>query len=268
MKRIHLLFAAAFLCLSGCTGGGSGDSGDNGGSAPPTPPTPPTPTTADITLLFMGNSHTLVNDVPGMVTAMMRAGIPGKTVAEAVAPGSMFLEERLHHVVTVNLMRSQDWSFVILQAQQYSSSGQFTYSTEEAKELVRISRQANAIPIMFPEWPRRGFDETDRIFDLHVSIAQATPACVAPIPQSFDLALSRHPALTLHASDGNHSAPAGAFLAALVMYATMSGRSPADLPNFSQFAVNAATQTELRGIAAETVQLVPPHQWCPGDSFP
>ncbi len=115
------------------------------------------------------------------------------------------------------LLRGQDWSFVILQAQKYSTSGQFVYSTDEAKELVRISRVQHAVPIMFPEWPRKDIDETQRIFDLHVSIAQSEPACVAPIPQAFDLALARDPTLTLHASDGNHSAPAGAFLAALVL---------------------------------------------------
>ena len=136
-----------------------------------------------------------------------------------------------------HLLRSQDWSFVILQAQKYSSSGQFVYSTEEAKELVRISRTQHAVPIMFPEWPRKDIDETQRIFDLHVSIAQAEPACVAPIPQAWDLALARDPTLTLHASDGNHSAPAGAFLAALVLYATITGLSPLDLPALPQYPV-------------------------------
>ena len=42
-------------------------------------------------------------------------------------------------------------------------------------------------------------------------------ACVAPIGQAWDLSLARHPSLILHASDGNHSAPAGAFLAALLI---------------------------------------------------
>jgi hypothetical protein len=156
---------------------------------------------------------------------------------------------------------------VVLQAQKYSSSGQFEYSTEEAKELVRRSRVQNAVPIMFPEWPRRDIDETQRIFDLHVSIAQAEPACVAPIPQAFDLALARDPTLTLHASDGNHSAPAGAFLAALVLYATITGLSPLDVPVLSQYPVSASVQQTLRGVAAEVVQTVPPRMWCPGDAF-
>jgi hypothetical protein len=254
--NIRVLLASLMLLLAACGGGG-----DTHGGATSGPP----PATADISLLFMGNSHTSVNDLTKMVAEMVRAGRPGKTVASVEAEGWMFLDERLDDPPSMALLRSQQWSVVILQAQKYSSSGQVQYSTAEAKELVRISRAQHAVPIMFPEWPRRGIDETQRIFDLHVSIAQAEPACVAPIPQAFDLALARDPTLTLHAADGNHSAPAGAFLAALVLYATITGSSPLDLPPLPQFPVSTAVQATLRGIAAETVQTVPPRMWCPGD---
>ena len=254
---VRSILATLVLLLAACGGGGDAQRG-GATSGPP-------PASADITLLFMGNSHTSVNDLSKMVADMVRAGRPGKTVASVEAPGGLFLDERLTDAPSMDLLRSQNWSFVILQAQKYSSSGQVAYSTEEAKELVRRSRTQHAVPIMFPEWPRRGIDETQRIFDLHVSIAQAEPACVAPIPQAFDLALARDPTLTLHASDGNHSAPAGAFLAALVLYATITGQSPLDLPPLTQYPVTVSLQATLRGIAAETVQTVPPRMWCPGD---
>lgn len=250
-------FVLLVLLLAACGGGGQSQRG-GASSGPP-------PATADISLLFMGNSHTSANDLTTMVADMVRAGQPGRTVASVEAPGWMFLDERLHDGPSMTLLRSQAWSFVILQAQKYSSSGQVVYSTEEAKELVRSSRAQHAVPIMFPEWPRQGVDETQRIYELHVSIAQAEPACVAPIPQAWDLALARDPTLTLHAADGNHSAPAGAFLAALVLYATITGSSPLDLPALPQFPVSAAVQETLRGIAAETVQTVPPRMWCPAD---
>jgi hypothetical protein len=258
--KTKTILAALTLFVAAC-GGGSGD--DARGGATSGPP----PNGADISLLFMGNSHTSSNDLTRMVAEMVRAAKPGQTVASVEAPGSMFLEERVNDGPTLSLLRSQDWSFVILQAQKYSASGQFEYSTEEAKELVRMSRVQHAVPIMFPEWPRRDIDETQRIFDLHVSIAQSEPACVAPIPQAFDLALARDPTLTLHASDGNHSAAAGAFLAALVLYATITGLSPLDVPELPQYPVSASVQQTLRSVAAETVQTTPPRMWCPADAF-
>jgi len=248
------------LALTAC--GGSGESQQS------VLPSGPPPASADISLLFMGNSHTSSNDLTGMVAEMVRAVRPTRTVAFVEAPGWMFLEERIAHAPSNELLRSQSWSFVILQAQKYSTSGQFEYSTAEAEEFIRRARQQRAVPIMFPEWPRRGVDETRRIYDLHVSIAQREVACVAPIGRAWDLSLARHPALALHAADGNHSNPAGAFLAALVLFATMTGVSPLDLPALSRVTtVDAATQAQLRAVAAETVQVWPPHAWCPSDPF-
>jgi hypothetical protein len=245
------------LLLTAC-GGGDGGGQNN-------PPSGPAPASADIRLLFMGNSHTSSNDLTGMVADMVRAARPGRTVASAEAPGWMFLEERVNDSASLNLLRSQNWTVVVLQAQKYSTSGQFTYSTAEAEQLIRFARQQQAVPIMFPEWPRRDVAETQRIYDLHVSIAQEETACVAPVGQAWDLSLSRHPSLALHAADGNHSNPAGAFLAALILFATITGNSPASLPDFPQFSVDVATQALLRAVADETVRGLPPRGFCPSD---
>lgn len=222
---------------------------------------------ADTSMLFMGNSHASVNDLQGLVVHMVYSAQPTKSVAAVEAPGWMFLEDRPGHEPSMTLLQGQDWSFVVLQAQKYSTTGCCTYSTAEAKALIRMARVQHAVPIMFPEWPRRGVNETMRIYDLHVSIAQEEPACVAPIGQAFDLALSRYPGLVLHADDGNHSSPAGAFLAALVLMATITGTSPLDVPAFFVYGVDAATQEVLRVAADDTVQAWPPRTWCPNDPY-
>jgi hypothetical protein len=196
---------------------------------------------------------------------MVRAARPGKTVAYVEAPGWMFLEDRALDLAALQLLRENKWSYVVLQAQKYSESGLFDYSIEGAEILVRLARAAGAVPVLIPEWPRRGIAETQRIYDLHVSIARREPACVAPIGQAWDLALGRYPTLALHANDGNHSAPAGAFLAALVIAATITGTSPLEWPFMPQVDVDADTQARLRAVAAETVFVYAPRLWCPAD---
>lgn len=247
-----------FLLVVGCAACG-------GGSASAPAPDPGSPGVADFTLLFMGNSHTSFHDVPGKVAALVRAARPGRSVHAQEAPGWMFLEERANDPATLELLERRRWSFVVLQAQKYSTSGLFSYPVDGAIELARKSRTAGAVPILFPEWPRRDVNETQRIYDLHVSIAQREPACVAPIGQAWDLALARHPGLALHDPDGNHSAPAGAVLTALVIAATMTGDSPAGFAHLPQAGVDADTQALLRAVAAETVVAHAPRQWCPGD---
>jgi hypothetical protein len=243
------------LVIAGCGGGAAS------GSATPDG------TPAEISVLFMGNSHTSFNNLPEMVAAMIGAARPGQTVAVAEAPGWMFLEERASDPGSLALLRDGSWDFVVLQAQKYSTSGQYTYSTAGAESLIRAARAGGAVPVLFPEWPRRGVAETEQVYQLHAAIAGREPACVAPVGQAWDRARAAFPGLVLHADDGNHSAPAGALLTALVLAATITGASPVGFNNyFPQFGVAAEVQLQLRTIAAETVRAVPPRSMCPDDA--
>lgn len=247
------------LALAACGAGG-------GGSGSSTTAEPPPPAgIADITLLFMGNSHTSYHSLPDTVAAMVRAARPGRTVAVTLAPGSMFLDEHAVNPGTLELLDHRRWSFVVLQAQKYSTSGLFSYPVDGAVDLARRARASGAVPVMFPEWPRRGVNETEHIFDLHISIAQREPACVAPVGQAWDLARARHPTLSLHDDDGNHSAPPGAYLAALLIATTITGVPPDTLPALDVRGVDADTQAILRRIAAETVLAYAPRRYCPAD---
>ncbi len=243
--RLQSCAAAFLLLLAACAGGGGGS--DSTARVADTPPV----TNPDISLLFLGNSHTQFNDLSGMVADLVRAARPGKTVLVDVPAGFLFLDERLNDPQTLTRLNARRWSAVILQAQRYSSSGQFTYSTSEAEALVRMARNQGATPVMFPEWPRRGINETARIYDLHVGIARA----------------AANPGLVLHDADGNHSAPAGALLAAMVIAATLTGADPTQFPFIDRRDVDAATQQRLRAAAREAVGIAPPRAFCPGDAL-
>jgi hypothetical protein len=258
-RHLLALTLTLALLLAACGDGGSSGSAGNGGTA-----NPPPPVVADITILMFGNSHTVVGGLNEQLAAMLRAGLPGRSVAVVVAPGILFLDERLADATSMALLRGQRWSAVVLQAQKYSSSGLFTYSTREAEELIRLARAQSATPLLFPEWPRRGIDETSRIWSLHSGIAVTEPACVAPVPQAWDLAALRHPGLALHAGDGNHALPEGAYLGALMLYTTLTGLSPLALPDIA-VGVDPAVQRLLRQVAADAAAFMAPRAQCPQD---
>ncbi len=267
-KATHLarfLYSLVICIAVTACGGGVGSVPQTGNSNNGASNNNAAPISADIKVLMMGNSHTYFSSLPARLEAMLRANHPGKTVAVVVAPASLFLDEHSKNAQTMALLRGQSWNYVILQAQKYSSSGAFSYSTSEAVNLVKIARQAGALPILFPEWPRRDVPETERIFTLHVSIAQQAPACVAPIGQAWDLALQRHPNLALYGADGNHSAAAGAQLAALMLYTTVSGKLPSSLPDIAFADVSPDIQRQLRLVADDAVAALSPRKYCPQD---
>lgn len=209
-------------------------------------------------LLFMGNSHSASHDLPQLVASMLRAGIAGAEVETHLASGYHYLDERLQHQPSTSLLNDGTWTHVILQAQKYSTTGRRSYPTDSAEEWIRRVNDKNARAIMFPEWPREGNkEEGPRIHQLHQRIAQAEPACVAPIGLAWEQALEQNPKLKLYTSDGNHASLDGAFLTALVLYGTISKQDPAELPHLRTVQLNRKTQTALRQAASATLRLHP-----------
>ncbi|KAA1420983.1 hypothetical protein F0U44_01185 [Nocardioides humilatus] len=214
-------------------------------------------------ILFLGNSHTQRNDLPDTVAAMLRASRPRVDAVVAVAPGLMHLDERATDEATLDLMRSRQWDVVVLQAQNYSLSGSGSYPNDGSIALVREVRESGALPVLFAEWARRGIDETQIILDTYRAIADQQPACLPPIPETFDHALAEDPRLRLLASDGNHSSAAGAFLAALVLYATISGEDVRALPDIETPGVSDGLQGHLRDLASQELAQIPAARGCP-----
>lgn len=213
-------------------------------------------------LLFLGNSHTKRHDVPGTIAAMLRASRPRVDARVAEAPGLLHLDERATDTGTQRLLRSRHWDIVVLQAQNYSLSQSNYYPDDGSVSLVREARERGALPILFAEWPRRDIDETRIILHTYRSIARRAPACLPPIPETFDHALAQDPHLRLRASDGNHSSAAGAFLASLILYAAISGEDVTKLPHLAVPGVSPLLQAHLRDLAAEELTRIPATRGC------
>ena len=206
-------------------------------------------------LLFIGNSHSAADSLPDLVTTLIKADVPAKSAGSALAPGYRFLDERLDDGQTQQILSSRVWTHVILQAQKYSSSGLYYYSTDAAEEWIRRVKTQKARPILFPEWPRRGnTEEGPRIHQLHLSIAARESACVAPVGLAWEASIAQYPGLYLHASDGNHSNLMGSLLSAYVFYQVISGNSAAELPYVQSIKVSADIQQKLKNVASVVVQ--------------
>jgi len=208
----------------------------------------------DYELLFIGNSHSKVNGLPELVATLIRTGLPGKTANAVAAPGLGFLSDRLGDGITQNMLNSRAWTHVILQAQKYSSTGRYTYPTDAAEIWIRLVKQQNALPVLFPEWRRKwNTEEGVRIHNLHLGISSRESACVAPIGLAWEESIARYPELDLHASDRNHSNLKGALLTAYVFYELFTGQLAADLPYIPAIDVSTDIQQKLKDVASFVV---------------
>jgi|CXWL01.1.fsa_nt_gi hypothetical protein len=175
-------------------------------------------------ILFLGNSHTANYDVPSMVKNLLLSdSIPGTIETRFISGG--FLEDIYRNAQTLNTIRNDKWSHVVLQAHKLSSSHQYTYSTVESIALAREAKKAGSQALFFAEWPRKGIDESNYIYRVYAGLADASDASVMPICYVWDAARSADQKTVLWANDGNHSSQAGAFLAAIVIYSHIAGHT-------------------------------------------
>jgi hypothetical protein len=250
-----------FIGLSGC----SSDVATSNSSVNTNVPSNVTDLTAmpvaDYDVLFIGNSHSSSNGLPNLVTKLIESTAQGKTANAGLAPGYRFLDERVNDGVTLEILNARQWTHVFLQAQKYSTTGRYTYSTVAAQEWIKTVKSLNATPVMFPEWPRyRNKEEGQRIYDLHLLIASKEASCVAPVGPVWDASVARHPNIKLHAADGNHSNLNGALLTAYVFFQIITTQPANVLGYVPEIGVSEATQEKLRAVALDFHNL---HLPCP-----
>ncbi len=206
---------------------------------------------ADVSILFVGNSHTSSHDLPNLVCEMIRFRHPEKTAYSHVV-GVGFLEDVARDSRCREEIESRQWKFVVLQAQKISVSGQQEYSRAEGIEIAKLAKARGATVYFFCEWGLRGVaDNGPRQEKVYREMAGEAGAGVAAVNRAWDAALAGRPDLPLYAADGNHQSATGAFLTAAYLYGKLTGESPAPLSAFAYPDVSDADRSFLAEAAAK-----------------
>jgi len=189
-------------------------------------------------ILFLGNSYTYGNDLPGMVrnlasaagksatTTMVATG--GQTLAGHVSGGSL------------DTIRGGDWDAVVIQDQSQRPSfgaGYVFYNIlPDADMIVDAIRETNPCtrPVYFLTWGKRDGDSNycsngnymctfegiqDQLTAAYTTMAYVTqPASVAPAGEAWRNYSNRN---GLFAGDGSHASSSGTYLTACTMLETI-----------------------------------------------
>jgi len=144
---------------------------------------------SDVNILFIGNSHTVMHDLPGLVCRMVQFRHPGKKVY-AHFVGVPFLEDAARDPRCKEEIESRPWKFVVLQAQKISASGRFDYSRKEGIEIAKVAKGRGAAVFFFSEWGLQGVaGDGPRTEKIYREMARAAGVGVAPVGRAWDLAL-------------------------------------------------------------------------------
>ena len=221
------LFALIALALAACAPGGSEpDAGDPGGS--PVPSLGPLPE-ADVTVLFIGNSLTASNDLPGMVQDIAEAA--GHTFEyRTVLRGNSSLEDHWNLGVERVIEASQA-DFVVMQQGPSSVGTNPAYLREWTEVLAPAIRAAAGEPALLMVWPEvTRLEAFDAVRDSYAGAAEAVNGIFIPAGEAWREIWALDPDAELYGPDGFHPSRAGSFAAAVTVYAALFGEDPRTLP--------------------------------------
>jgi hypothetical protein len=200
-------------------------------------------------ILFLGNSHTQYNDLTGKVAGLLRSA--GGRVEFAVVQGA-HLDDLSRNPAVLGTIDKDKWTHVVLQGAMISSSHKYDYSQEPGIALAARAKKAGSKALLFAEWPRKGWDESDYIYKHYAIIQKAAGGEIVPVCYAWDAAMKASPKLEMWAGDGNHSNDTGAYLAACTIAYWIAGPDAKFKPITTE--VDQKTNALLMKCAQDTVR--------------
>lgn len=181
-------------------------------------------------VLFIGNSLTYMNDLPIVVQGIADAAKGDSLIIDMVAGPDMALIDHWNAGGAKSVIQSQPWDFVVLQQGPSSTAINRDSLRLTAKLFEPSITAAGAKAVLFSAWPtidrRQDFARAAESYRL---AAQDVGGLYAPVASAWVEAWARDPNLQLY-SDGLHASTTGTYLAALVIYSRILGKSPVGLP--------------------------------------
>jgi hypothetical protein len=227
------------------------------------------------TAIFIGNSFFYYNNgVPGILSQMEKAVDPANKLAyrntmvtiggsgfdwhdvesyfRPNAIGSYSFDDD-NNVVFNKLDRLFDVAVMMDCSQCPIHPKLKSVFTDYVKKNSDIVRAKGTRPVFFMSWAYADKPEmTAQLAEAYTVAGNANNALVIPAGLAFARAVAKQPELNLYAPDKRHPSLAGTFLAASVVFAALTGKSPVGNPYLA--GVDAPTAKFLQEVAWETVQ--------------
>jgi len=198
-----------------------------------------------IRVLFIGNSLTQANGLPGMVETLSRQGGGAPIRTATVAFPGFSLEDHWNEGTAQRRIAEGGWSIVVLQQGPSSlpeSRAALRESAVRFDKVIRASGARTALYMVWPESNRRGaFDAVSRSY---AQAAEDVHGILFPAGEGWRAVWRRDPDAPLYGPDGLHPTPTGTYLAALVIYEQIAGRSPLGLPPLTGMPAERARQLQ------------------------
>jgi hypothetical protein len=210
-------------------------------------------------VLFIGNSLTYVNDLPGTLS-QLAAAVDDTISVESVARPNFALIDHVDGLSeAVQVIRKGGWNFVVLQEGPSSlpvNRDTLVLATRSLDQEIRAVGARTALYMVWPE--RERLNVFDAVRDAYQLAAREVNGMFLPAGEAWRAAWAVDPGLALYGPDNFHPSALGTYLSALVIYEGLTGHDARALPAEAVVAgqklpTTATTVRLLQRVAHETV---------------
>jgi hypothetical protein len=236
-------------------------------------------------VLFIGNSHTYVNDLPGLFFGLSEAG--GRLVrVDTSAFAGYSLEDHTNTQATLDKIAQDSWDFVALQEQSVIPTihyWRYNSMYPAARLLDSLIRLQGAQTVFYMTWGWKYggqqdykdsvspnfpdyFEMQESVRVAYQEIAAELSATMSPVGLAFARARHIDSLVDLWQVDSCHATLEGTYLGACVFYAVLHGASPVGLQFFG--GLSPETARFCQGVAWQTVSGIAESPTVPVRSVP
>jgi hypothetical protein len=196
------------------------------------------PPAGPMNVLFIGNSFTARNDVPGLV-AQLAESRGRRLQHRLISAGGASLRMHWNKGDAQKAIGQGRYDYVILQEQSTLPVKNAVRMHENVRLFDQVIKASGAKTALYMTWARQHAPETQQtITDAYTAIAEELGAIVVPVGVAWLDFMRNHDRPALHDKDRSHPTLAGSYLAACVFLAVLFEESPVgiacDLKGLSQ----------------------------------
>ncbi len=183
----------------------------------------------NVSILFLGNSLTYSNDLPGLLEDIGRAH--NQTIeTDCLCYPNYGLEDHWQDGDFQQMIETGSYDFVVFQQGPSSQDYGRESLLEFGGKISDLSKKHNAKPVYFMVWPSLAYYHTfDGVIQNHRNAAFENEAMLANVGEVWRQIHEDYNRAGLYGADGFHPSAKGTTLAALVLYQSVIGDLDRDL---------------------------------------
>jgi len=177
-------------------------------------------------VLFVGNSFTARNDLPGLIAGIAES--QGERLDHTlISANGASLRAHWNKGEARRAIEAAPRDVVVLQEQSTLPVKNAKRFHENVRLFDEVIRASGARTALYLTWARRHAPETQRaLTDAYTAIGAELGALVVPAGVAWERFRATHERPDLFDADGSHPSAAGSYLAACVFFRTLFGKSP------------------------------------------